>query len=898
MDSVARLGIPFCWISSGEAIRQPSLTRGAFLVTLAVAAIFAWSSQRTSVALLSRWTFFSKPSLTEDEIKDLAATSKKYSPREFAERLYTYIEQNPSKNPQNSQPELEWLEKLNSNTDFKSDACLIYPSYQEKNLLNLEDEKAAVLQTWATQLQPLVALLREGPILWESLLDSIQSSPRLAYTILFNCLAPITARAVWNAAHDFSPHSFQEIEAGYWEHKGKIALLCLGIIVWLYYKMSQEKGIITNVTENFALFNRAHMGLDLIPSYKACLGKLLRSIALSSPGQSSSSVIWYYNEKTQSTFKDKIGEAIAEMTATGRICDHSDLVSQFPQLKKLRVLELNLRNFLIEYRDKKEVYRGWQQTLKHLAKSSDALVFITGFDAILPYLSAPTLQERSSEGRGREDSNLLGEPNSEKILAELILRSLRDGSFRCLIALSEENKAKVEGSSSVAPYFSFINAPNVNAEELKQLCTRLYTAPDAASPFKPKEIERLFLQMEPVLSKTPLSPLAILEVVQRTFRERASSWRLKNLTSEEISQIERAERNLYEAQKTKEELLQKFWEERRFDNSHSSSLERALLLVEKVVTPLYGKEVILLKKDKLKEMNLISEMQKKFGRLFGRCTAEEEAKLQALPEKLKEKIIGQDDAIDAVCKAVYKWRKVPPENGTPLVLLFAGPSGVGKSQTAAQLAFSLNDIYGIKESAARSYGSNVKTVNLNRLQQGGVWGWDNVKAQILGHLIEEPASVILFEEWDKMSEEERASPLELLDGTNNYLQESWQRGVESRQFVDTSCAIFIFTANPSEETELSAKGIEKWILQIFEKGENANAFLSRMNALIPFQNISENQNIINKCLNYHLNQGTLSREQSDNIKEELSEIELADGRAIQRIVEEEVFKKIISNSIN
>ena len=132
----------------------------------------------------------------------------------------------------------------------------------------------------------------------------------------------------------------------------------------------------------------------------------------------------------------------------------------------------------------------------------------------------------------------------------------------------------------------------------------------------------------------------------------------------------------------------------------------------------------------------------------------------------------------------------------------------------------------------------MKRINLNRDVQGGFIGWDKTKAAILCHLLYEPTSVIILEEWDKMDEKEKSSLLELLDSTKCYLEEPWGYGSSNGPYVDKSCATFILTSNIhiGDSAEGSSEDVKTGIRKCYAEGKDkdAEAFLSRIDAVIPF----------------------------------------------------------------
>ncbi|MBP7074445.1 MAG: ATP-dependent Clp protease ATP-binding subunit [Rhabdochlamydiaceae bacterium] len=855
MNQIALIGKQFNWVY--ESCKKPLLEnkRGIVITLAAVGAIAA-------VAFVYKRLYPVK--LTDAEKRDLADSCQKYSPQVFANRLQASLSVNDViENPKTPEEWFKWIGNA-SYVELRAMMDKVTASYREGSRLLLEDEKAYAIQTWVLSIQPLLTLIKESPTRLHELLVPIQSSPRLAYTILFNCMAPFAAKAIWQGIYEYLPVTVREAGSTFMEHnKGKIALFSFGALVWLYRRMRLEKGIISNLTENCATFHAPHKGLDRVESYKKGIDQLFQVMQSSQAGELGSNVLWYYPAHTHATFKGEIGRTLAEMAAAGR-----------SPIQDLQVIELDLRVFLTEYRDENEVYRGWNEALKFLSKNKNVLVLLTGIDSLKNFFF--------SKGDDKETRHM----KCEKILAALIDRALKRGAFRCLIEMKEDDKQQMERSPDLYRFFSAIRAPDIQPDELNQLCQQLYSVSDSASSYEAREINNLFKQhLIPIITKTPISPLRIMDIIQEGVRDRWACYRLQADES-----VQNKIKALGEAEEIKEGLLQRVWHYTRRRQDVPVRLIQELLLAEKVVLPL------LKIKGQHSENDLVSRVQKKFFRLFGPCTAEEEERLKNLPDLLGTVIKGQEDAITLICNAIYRWRKVPTLNGKPLVLFFAGGPGVGKSETATQLAYHLNSIYGIIDTASQTHASNVKRINLNRNGQG-LLGWDKIKGEILAHLLHEPTSVVILEEWDKMGDNEKNNLLELLDDSQNHLQDPWGFDGTNGPFVDRSSAIFILTSNieiGNESLHYLPK-IQKGIEASFAKGQHAAPFLSRVDALIPFRSVEQEgaRAVVERALNEYVQMGLISEGQVEDLQESLVlQARDIDIRELQRVMQEAILKKI------
>lgn len=846
----------------------------------------------------------SKP-LSADELKGGASLP----PQEFVERCFASLRQTviaPLPKDKEKWSEVEWFDFLcNPNSDL-GDVHDNLPSFQESPPLTIEDESAARIQSWAMSLQPFFALIRERTTPWKEVHIPIQTSPRLAFTILFNCLAPIAAKWMWDGAYDFLPASIQHTGQLVYTHKRKVAITCLGLILWLYYRMNQESGILTNVTENFARMHKTHRAIDRVNAYHKPIRELLRCVGRHEKGEPFSNILWYYNEHTHSTFARDICDILGEFTATGRIFDktfsESKFLEEFSQLKDLQILKLNLRLFLTEYRTVDEVYRGWNETLNQLKKNPNTLVVLTGLSSVLDHL-LPGKHQLKVEEPGTQITNFVRPDNNLKIiLAELVFQALQQGKFRCLMEVTEETKKRMETDPELFRLFTPIVSPDLSPEEIEQLCKDLYTRNDQVHAFSPEEINVLFEHLKPVLSVIPHAPATILEVVEESLRDFARqpppSPSLSGTALDQHQDFRKAERNLAEAHRIYNLILQKIWKKRINSRDVPREFKKALLMMKHIILPTYFLAAKNLAKTSSR-VNLVHKMQKRTSRLYGSCTQQEEDKLLKLKPKIERFIKGQGNALNIICAAVHKWRKIPHDDGKPLVLFFAGSSGVGKSETATQLAYNLNKIYGINQSTSRSYESNVIRINLNRETQGGEQGWDFIKNNIiLRQLLSVPTSTIIFEEWDKMSANEKSSLLELLDGTKIYHQDPVSL---TKRFVDKSCVTIILTSNveTGQDPEKSVDVVRHGILQCFSQDnlKGGEAFLSRLDAIVPFEKLDGDTRIllIRATLNKYVKEGHLDNSSRHTLEEmiEKKSKSTTDARQLMRDIRNVVFSKCI-----
>lgn len=232
-------------------------------------------------------------------------------------------------------------------------------------------------------------------------------------------------------------------------------------------------------------------------------------------------------------------------------------------------------------------------------------------------------------------------------------------------------------------------------------------------------------------------------------------------------------------------------------------------------------------------------ISKKTNVPVSRLTDNERDRLKGLSDRLKGEIIGQDEAVDAVCRVVKRQRVGLGKENKPSVLFFAGSTGVGKTYLAKRLAAEVygdeNSIvrldmseYSDKMSVSKLYGSSPGYV---AYENGGILT-EAVKKN--GHC------VVLLDEVEKANEDVHNVFLQMFDEgrmTDN-------RGI----VVDFSNVTVIMTSNVGA-TEISTRGKgigfiqnEKFTNDIISKamkGKFKPEFINRIDSIIYFNELSD-----------------------------------------------------------
>lgn len=131
------------------------------------------------------------------------------------------------------------------------------------------------------------------------------------------------------------------------------------------------------------------------------------------------------------------------------------------------------------------------------------------------------------------------------------------------------------------------------------------------------------------------------------------------------------------------------------------------------------------KKTKLEEKRLMEAISKKIGIPIGELTKDETVKLSKLSEKLKDFVIGQDEAVETVCKAVRRQRSGLTDKNKPQVFMFVGRTGCGKTYLAKKLS---ETVYGSEHNMIRldmsEYSDKISVNKLTGASSGYI-GYDD-----------------------------------------------------------------------------------------------------------------------------------------------------------------------------
>jgi ATP-dependent Clp protease ATP-binding subunit ClpB len=211
-------------------------------------------------------------------------------------------------------------------------------------------------------------------------------------------------------------------------------------------------------------------------------------------------------------------------------------------------------------------------------------------------------------------------------------------------------------------------------------------------------------------------------------------------------------------------------------------------------------------------------------------------KLVAMEENLRRRVIGQDEALEAVANAVRRARAGLQDPNRPVgSFIFLGPTGVGKTETARALAeFLFDDEHAMVRLDMSEYMEKHAVARMIGAPPGYV-GYEE-GGQLTEAVRRRPYSVVLFDEIEKAHADVFNILLQILD--DGRLTDSKGR------VVDFKNTVLIMTSNLGSREIQSAEGDEKQareavvqVLRDYFKPE----FLNRIDDIVVFKQLSKEQ---------------------------------------------------------
>ena len=269
-------------------------------------------------------------------------------------------------------------------------------------------------------------------------------------------------------------------------------------------------------------------------------------------------------------------------------------------------------------------------------------------------------------------------------------------------------------------------------------------------------------------------------------------------------------------------------------------------------------------------------------------------RLKDMGHRLQTKVIGQDKAVEAVARAIRRNRAGFDEGNRPIgSFLFVGPTGVGKTELAKQLAL---DMFGTKDAIIRldmsEYSDRTAVSKLIGTTAGYV-GYDDNSNTLTERVRRNPYSIVLLDEIEKADPQVITLLLQVLDDGRLTDGQGNTVNFKNTVIIATSNAGFGYEANLTEDAD-KPELMDR--LKPFFRPE----FLNRFNAVIEFSHLSKEDlsKIVDLMLvevNKTLSKKDIDLAVSEAAKEYMTEEgydEVMGVRPLRRVVEQQIRDKV------
>ena len=271
-----------------------------------------------------------------------------------------------------------------------------------------------------------------------------------------------------------------------------------------------------------------------------------------------------------------------------------------------------------------------------------------------------------------------------------------------------------------------------------------------------------------------------------------------------------------------------------------------------------------------------------------KLTEQESKRLERLEEELHKRVVGQNEAVDAVARAIKRSRVGLKDPKRPVgSFLFLGPTGVGKTELSKALA---EAVFGSEDALIRvDMSEYMEKHSVSKLigSPPGYVGFEE-GGQLSEKVRSNPYSVILFDEIEKAHSDVFNILLQVLD--DGHITDSQGRKVDfkntiiimtsntgAQRIIDPKKLGFVTASNADTEHEDMKKNVMDEVKQNFKP-----EFLNRIDDIIVFRALTEDdvRNISNLLL----------KELKQRVASQM-EIQLKFGDAVKKLIFEKGYDK-------
>lgn len=285
-------------------------------------------------------------------------------------------------------------------------------------------------------------------------------------------------------------------------------------------------------------------------------------------------------------------------------------------------------------------------------------------------------------------------------------------------------------------------------------------------------------------------------------------------------------------------------------------------------------------------------VEEKTGIPVTKLQKDEQEKLRNFADKLRQKVIGQDEAVDRIAKAIRRSRAGLKSKYRPIgSFLFVGPTGVGKTELSKVLA---EELFGDRDALIRlDMSEYMERHTVSKLigSPPGYVGHEEA-GQLTEQVRRKPYSIILLDEIEKAHPDVQNMFLQIME--DGHLTDSHGRRVS---FKDT---VIIMTSNAGSSVKQINVGFQNdnSVISSFENLSDyfKPEFLNRFDAIIEFnelskENLLEIADLMIQQLEETIEDHEIKIEVTDEAKEKLVELGYDSrfgARPLRRVIQEKI----------
>ena len=556
-------------------------------------------------------------------------------------------------------------------------------------------------------------------------------------------------------------------------------------------------------------------------------------------------------------------------------------------LKNKRVVTVDLSSMVAGAKYRGDFEERIKKALNEVKKAGDVILFIDEIHTIV--------------GAGSAE----GAIDAANILKPLLAR----GEIQLIGATTlNEYRKYIEKDSALERRFSPVTVNEPTHEETVQILKGIRDKYEAHHNIKITD-EAINAAVE--LSSRYINDRFLPDKAIDLIDEASSKIRLTSL--EEPDSIKELENKIQNMNQEKEDAvkIQKFEKAAKLRDEVNSLKEE----LEKEKNKWNSKKTKTI--PKLTEEDIAKVIASWTGIPAAKITQDENKKLKNLDKELHKRVIGQNEAVEAVAKAIRRSRVGLKNPNRPIgSFLFLGPTGVGKTELSKALAESL---FGTEDSIIRIDMSELMEPHSVAKLIGappGYVGFDD-GGQLTEKIRRKPYSVILFDEIEKAHPDVMNMLLQILE--DGRLTDSQGRTVNFKNTViimTSNIGARLITdkkslgfANSSEEDETKEyEDIKKNVMAELKK-ELRPEFINRIDDIIVFHKLNDDEirsiiDLLLKNVEKRLVEQGLNIKIDKSVKELIAKkgVDKEFGarplrRAIQNIVEDKLAEEILDGNI-